>query len=541
MSNRSGSLHLETTEEKRNVRDKEDFERVQSSTAESRQKASDVEIVDWDGPDDAENPFNWSKRRKWLLTITTCFISILTGLSAGAYGGGNEQMETRFNISQDTFPTLFWATTSWNVGRMPGYFGSYIMFLIWMVPSAVAKNFATLIITRFFDGGFSSVSINIPAHVHLRPHVRRRHRAGGPFIGSAIAANMYWRWICYIQPIFDAGCLPLFWFILNETRADVILARRARRLRKSGNRPNAYAKAELEKTDVLTSLKISFTRPVKMLATEWVVFLFTLWISFAWGILFLFQSSIVQTLQTNYGFGVMSTGLIQLALSAGALLGTILNPLQDALYLRSASAPRNRNRHRPGRPGRPGRRPIPSRASTRPCPAPSLLFAASLFWYGWSLSSPTVVHFLVPAAAVGLLGIYSIYLAPRRRRQLLPRLADSVRAVRGVRRPPHLSSAPASLGRKVVRRVLAPRASGAEVVWWGVGVERGRGGLLGFVGLGLSVAPAVLVLLWKGEEVGRRSPFVRVAAFDGGGGGGGDDDDGGDGKGEGEGEGRGKE
>jgi hypothetical protein len=28
----------------------------------------------WDGPDDPENPFNWSLKYKWLLTITVCFM-----------------------------------------------------------------------------------------------------------------------------------------------------------------------------------------------------------------------------------------------------------------------------------------------------------------------------------------------------------------------------------------------------------------------------------------------------------------------------------
>jgi MFS family permease len=86
-------------------------------------------------------------------------------------------MSAEFNIPQDNFPWLYWATASWNVGaavfpllfvpltenigRMPGYFASYIMFLIWLIPSATAPNFATLIVTRFFGGGASSVSINI--------------------------------------------------------------------------------------------------------------------------------------------------------------------------------------------------------------------------------------------------------------------------------------------------------------------------------------------------------------------------------------------
>jgi hypothetical protein len=47
-----------------------------------------------------------------------------------------------------------------------------------------------------------------------------------------------------------------------------------------------------------------------MLLTEPVVTFFTLWVSFAWGILFLFFSSVVQTFSTNYGFDTFQTGLV---------------------------------------------------------------------------------------------------------------------------------------------------------------------------------------------------------------------------------------
>lgn len=107
-----------------------------------------------------------------------------------------------------------------------------------------------------------------------------------------------------------------------------------------------------------------------MLATESVVIFFTLWISFAWGILFMFFNSVVQTFQANYGFSVFQTGLILLALSVGALIGTLVNPVADILYLRSAKY----NKEKPGVP-------IPEARLYTAIPG-SLLFAAGLFWYG---------------------------------------------------------------------------------------------------------------------------------------------------------------
>ena len=86
-------------------------------------------------------------------------------------------MSAIWNIDQSSFPYLSFALVSWNMGaaifplvfvpltentgRMPGYWVSYILFVIFLIPSAVAPNFATIVVTRFFGGGASSVAINL--------------------------------------------------------------------------------------------------------------------------------------------------------------------------------------------------------------------------------------------------------------------------------------------------------------------------------------------------------------------------------------------
>ena len=100
----------------------------------------------------------------------------------------------------------------------------------------------------------------------------------GPFIGSAIIQidnQEPWRWIFYVQIIYNAGLIPIFWFILRETRSDVILARRARKLRKETGRP-IYAESELNRDSIVKQLKLSFERPARMLTREPVVIFFTL-------------------------------------------------------------------------------------------------------------------------------------------------------------------------------------------------------------------------------------------------------------------------
>jgi len=262
----------------------------------------------------------------------------------------------------------------------------------------------------------------------------------------------------------------VFYIILKETRGDVILKKRAQKIRKETGR-EVYAESELEKPSIASLLKVSFMRPTKMLFTEPVVTFFTLWISFAWGILFLFFSSVVQTFSASYGFGTFQTGLIQLAITVGALIGTLINPLQDWMYLRTAS----KNQERPGKP-------IPEGRLYTSIPG-SLLFTVGLFMYGWTCRPE--IHWIVPAIGICIVGvgIYSIYMG------VVNYLTDAYEK--------YAASAlsAASLGRNTFGAFL-PFASYSLFRNLGFGWA---GSLLGFVGLALSLVPVVLLL--KGRQI----------------------------------------
>jgi hypothetical protein len=51
---------------------------IQPATAEQKQTPNDPNIVDWDGPDDPENPLNWTSKRKFGATMSIALITLLT-------------------------------------------------------------------------------------------------------------------------------------------------------------------------------------------------------------------------------------------------------------------------------------------------------------------------------------------------------------------------------------------------------------------------------------------------------------------------------
>jgi hypothetical protein len=137
-----------------------------------------------------------------------------------------------------------------------------------------------------------------------------------------------------------------------------------------------------------------------MLITEPVVTFFTLWVSFAWGILFLFFDSVYLTFHEDYKWDCFTVGLAELSILVGAILGITFNPIQDAMYKQSAK--RNKEADTPGKP-------IPEARLYNSIPG-SLLFAGGLFWYGWGSVGRGSVHWIVPTLGIGCtgIGIYSV-------------------------------------------------------------------------------------------------------------------------------------
>lgn len=59
-------------------RDTERLPEAADTTPNIEASREDFEVVDWDGPDDPENPMNWPESRKW---VNLALMSVLTIIS----------------------------------------------------------------------------------------------------------------------------------------------------------------------------------------------------------------------------------------------------------------------------------------------------------------------------------------------------------------------------------------------------------------------------------------------------------------------------
>jgi multidrug resistance protein len=125
----------------------------------------------------------------------------------------------------------FWSPLAEFYGRRPIYLCSFAGFIIWLVPSAVAKNIETMIVARFFQGLAGSAFLSVSggtvgdlftrdtmlapmAIFALAPFVGP---STGPLVGGLINTYINWRWTHYVLLIWASILLLTIALFVPET------------------------------------------------------------------------------------------------------------------------------------------------------------------------------------------------------------------------------------------------------------------------------------------------------------------------------------
>jgi hypothetical protein len=133
----------------------------------------DPNIVWWDGPDDPQNPMNWSESRKWASFALVSLITFLTPLGSSSFAPGVPQIMEEFGSDSSLLSgfvvsvyvlgfavgPLIIAPLSEMYGRLPLYHTSGILFGIFTVACALARSLDELIVFRFFAGCFGAAPL----------------------------------------------------------------------------------------------------------------------------------------------------------------------------------------------------------------------------------------------------------------------------------------------------------------------------------------------------------------------------------------------
>jgi DHA1 family multidrug resistance protein-like MFS transporter len=103
-----------------------------------------------------------------------------------------------------------------------------------------------------------------------------------PIIESAVSQSyLGWRWTEYLAVILTSVVVVADVFLLPETFAPVLLTRKARNLRLKTGRWALHSRQETQDYTLKSFMEKNLLRPIRMLVTEPMCFLITLYNSFA--------------------------------------------------------------------------------------------------------------------------------------------------------------------------------------------------------------------------------------------------------------------
>ncbi|EWZ81319.1 hypothetical protein FOCG_05025 [Fusarium oxysporum f. sp. radicis-lycopersici 26381] len=310
----------------------------------------DPNIVDWSGPDDPENPRNWSKAYK-LTNIIVISLSVLyTNLATTMFAPGAATMQREFGFKSNTVEVLtitmaslgfalgqlFIPPMSEVFGRMPIYRTSSILYMGFTAGCARSTDVAEFLVFRLLTGmaAASYMSTGGGTVADLLPKEERGvamaiFTAGplfgpvlGPIVGGFVVENLGWRW-CFYLILMLAGAVTLSTFLyMHETSSINILKSKAARLRKETGNPNLRASGD-KQTPIKQLVLHALTRPMKFLFTSPIVALISLYIAFNFGVTMLLFATFPTVYENTYQWSVSVSGLAYIGVGIGCAIGVI--------------------------------------------------------------------------------------------------------------------------------------------------------------------------------------------------------------------------
>ena len=278
---------------------------------------------------------------------------------------------------------------------------------------AAAKDVQTVMICRFFDGLFGSCPLAVVAAAFADMFSNRTRGLAvavfsatvfmgpllAPFIGGFITTSyLGWRWTEYISAIMGFSAFGLLIVFFPETYPPVILVNKAREMRRLTKNWGIHAKQEEIEVDFKQLITKNVSRPMRILFQEPIVLLITIYMSFIYGLLYLFLTAYALVFQGKYGMSEGIGGLCYFGMVAGEIIAFIVIVIQSPAYARKLEANNNI--------------PVPE-WRLPPSIIGGVLFAGGLFWFGWTGFEGNKIHWIVPTLS-GLFtgfGIFIIFLS----------------------------------------------------------------------------------------------------------------------------------
>ncbi|KAF1944580.1 major facilitator superfamily [Clathrospora elynae] len=381
-------------------------------------------VVEFDGHDDPLHAQNWPLKKKMITAAILAFTTLTAAFGSSIFSAATGAIQQKFGVSSvvATLGTSFyvlgfatgpimWAPFSELKGRrMPLVIASF-GFSVFNVAVATGKDLQTVLICRFFSGFFGACPLTCVAAVFSDMFNNSTRGMAitifsmtvftgpllAPFIGGfIIMSDLGWRWTEYIVSIMGFVAFTLNILFLSESYPPEILVGKASELRRRTKNWGIHAKQEEIEVDFRELLEKNFSRPLRMLISERIVLLLSMYMAFIYGLLYLFLTAYPLVFQGVHHMNPGVGGLPFFGMIAGELLAGTVIFIRQPGYQKKLAANNDV--------------PIPEWRLPEVIVG-GVCFAIGIFWFGWTGYNPNV-HWIVPTMS-GLLigfGLLSIFL-----------------------------------------------------------------------------------------------------------------------------------
>lgn len=328
-------------------------------------------MVTWYSTSDPENPQNWSAGKKCWTGFVILFYTFAIYIGSSLYTVGEADITRIFHVSDivaslglSVFvlgyaigPLVFSPLSEIPVvGRNAPYVITLTLFVILCVPTALVDNFAGLLVLRALLGFFGSpalatggasygdfcsgvqmpyviafwgggatlgpVSHGLILSIALHYSADTHRKSLGPVVAGFAVQKEGWRWSTWELLWISGPALILMFFLLPETSSDLILLRRARRLRALTGRMDIKSESEIKQASQ-TPRQIAFNaliKPWEINIKDPAVLFSTLYTALIYGIYYSFFESFPIVYEQGYGWSLGITGLAFISILIGLLI-----------------------------------------------------------------------------------------------------------------------------------------------------------------------------------------------------------------------------
>ncbi|KAF2012782.1 major facilitator superfamily transporter [Aaosphaeria arxii CBS 175.79] len=375
---------------------------------------NDTTVTSSEGLSESEDPLNWPKSRKWLLTILTSLGGLVTLMSGAmlapalnfigkdlSISSAESSMALSIYVLAFAFGPMVLAPCSEVFGRRRVWICGSAWYIVWNTVCGFSNNKGLLITARLFSGLGASVEFAVSGPIvndmwsdqergksmAIRGFLPLLGPALGPIVGGLMVQNLNWRWLFWTLSIFNALIFAVFIVAVPETHHATIVRRGLKTRQGSGEDPS-HSSAKTSELSLTSRLKTGIVRPTRFLIFEPTIQIMALIMAYQFGLLYIMLATYSSMWTSHYGLSPSASGLHYLAIVTGYLLaaqigGWAMDKMWAHLKQKNGGETKPENRLPLMLPG-------------------TVLIPAGLLWYGWSVESH--LHWIMPDIGVAILG-----------------------------------------------------------------------------------------------------------------------------------------